>query len=153
MTRYEVRLVSDETRLAHAHSVRRAVFIDEQGVPEHVEMDDRDETATHIVIYETEGENEVEAGSAVATARIRFPEEGVAKPERVAVQREYRGDGLGRWLMALVEDEAREAGCHTATLNAQESVVEFYENLGYEVVSEVFEEAGIPHVEMEKSLT
>ena len=37
-------------------------------------------------------------------------------------------------------------------LNAQMSAVRFYEKLGYEIVSEEFMDAGIPHVTMIKAL-
>jgi predicted GNAT family N-acyltransferase len=54
--------------------------------------------------------------------------------------------------MGLIESEARSQGCHRSVLHAQKQVIEFYRGLGYEVTSGEFEEAGITHVEMEKSL-
>ena len=43
-------------------------------------------------------------------------------------------------------------GLETVVLHSQTSVAAFYSRLGYERVSEGFEEAGIPHVKMEKPL-
>jgi predicted GNAT family N-acyltransferase len=54
--------------------------------------------------------------------------------------------------MATVESRAREAGYERVRLAAQVPVVGFYERLGYEVVGETFEDAGIPHRSMVKSL-
>jgi len=146
VSRYEIRRVADGGALADAFAVRRAVFVDEQDVPEEVEMDEHDAGATHFVAYDTA------RGEPVGTARLRFPEEATGKAERVAVLRPYRGQGIGVRLMERVESEARDRGCSRVRLNAQTHVEEFYADLGYETVSGVFHEAGIPHVEMVKEL-
>lgn len=143
---YEVRRIPGDGELDDAFDVRREVFVEGQDVPEEIEMDGEDEAAVHFVIYDGE------SGDAVGTARLRPPEDGVAKPERVAVREAYRGQGLGQKLMSLIEAEARSQGCELSALHAQTHVIDFYDDLGYEVVSEEFEEAGIPHVEMEKEL-
>ncbi len=145
MTAYEWRRYPGDASLADAFSVRRAVFIEEQGVDEAEEMDGRDETAVHYVAYDA-------TGQPVGTARLCPPEGHVAKPERVAVRYAHRGEGLGHGLMERVEAEAREQGCTLSRLHAQTSVVSFYEQRGYEVTSAEFVEADIPHVEMEKPL-
>ena len=145
---YELRWLPGQATLADAHAVRRAVFIEEQDVPESLEMDGRDEEATHVVVYRVDERPELPVG----TARLRYPEPEVAKPERVAVDRTHRGRGLGRRLMEALEDEARERGCERTTLHAQTAVEAFYRELGYETTSDVFEEADIPHVEMKKRL-
>jgi predicted GNAT family N-acyltransferase len=145
MTTYAVRAIPGEGRLADAHAVRRAVFVEEQGVSEAIEMDGNDAEATHVVVHDRA------EGTPVATARLRTPE-GVAKAERVAVRAAYRGRGLGARVMALLESAARRQGHGRVVLHAQTTVEGFYERLGYETTSDVFEEAGIPHVEMVKEL-
>jgi len=146
MSAFEVHRIPGDGSLEDAFEVRRSVFVEGQDVPEEIEMDGEDEDAVHFVIRDSEAEQPV------GTARLRPPKDGVAKPERVAVLAEYRGNGLGRKLMRLIEAEARTQGDTHSRLHAQTHVVDFYEGLGYEVVSEEFEEAGIPHVEMEKTL-
>ena len=54
--------------------------------------------------------------------------------------------------MAAVETHAADEGYEAVFLHAQVPVVSFYEGLGYEVTSEPFDEAGIPHREMRKPL-
>ena len=127
-----------------AYGIRKAVFVDEQGVPEELELDGKDESATHFVAYN--------GGRAVGTARLRILEDGEAKPERIAVEKPFRKRGIARQLMETVEMEAIDCGCVRAVLHAQTAVQEFYEGLGYDVCSDVFDEAGIPHVEMVKQL-
>jgi predicted GNAT family N-acyltransferase len=143
---FQVCHVPGDGRLADAHAVRRAVFIEEQNVSESKEMDDKDSEADHVVVYDQNGDRPA------GTARLRTPERGVGKAERVAVLPEYRGQGLGTQLMTLLEQEASRKGCSRMVLHAQSEVQEFYERLGYTVTSEEFLEAGIAHVEMRKAL-
>lgn len=144
MADFEVRRVAGSASIEDAHAVRRTVFVEGQGVPEAIEMDGLDADAWHIVAYDGD--------EPVGTARLREPDPGVAKIERVAVRKDYRGQGLGRLLMHELEDVAREQGMDEAVLHGQTVVEGFYESLGYETVSDVFYEADIPHVEMRKQL-
>jgi len=144
MTEVRIERVGDGADLADAHAVRRAVFIDEQGVSEAEEMDGKDDDAWHLVAYD--------GGSPVGTARLREPDPGVAKIERVAVLQSHRDRGVGRSIMHRLEDLARDLGMEEVLLHAQTSVEAFYSQLGYETTSDVFMEADIPHVEMRKAL-
>jgi predicted GNAT family N-acyltransferase len=136
---------SDPAVLDAAVEVRRAVFVEEQGVAEAEEMDGEDAAAWHVVL--TDRATARHAG----TTRVREVD-GVAKVERVAVRSRYRGRGLGRRLMGLAESYARTRGHDEAVLHAQTAVEGFYAALGYERVGGEFPEAGIPHVEMRKRL-
>jgi predicted GNAT family N-acyltransferase len=144
MPKPDIRRVDDGATLSDAHAVRRAVFIESQGVPESEEMDGKDEAATHLVAYDGD--------RPVGTARLREPTPGVAKIERVAVTRSYRGQGLGRHLLRAIEGLAREGGMEEAVLHTQTHVADFYAALGYRRTGPEFEEAGLPHVEMRKAL-
>jgi predicted GNAT family N-acyltransferase len=146
MATYDMRRVSPGTSFINAFAVRRDVFIDEQDVDPDIEMDGKDDEATHFVAY-----NEVD-GRPVGTARLHVKDEDTAKPERVAVRKPHRGSGIGQRLMAAIEAEAVDQGCTRAVLHAQTAVEDFYEDLGYETISDEFVEAEIPHVEMAKSL-
>ena len=152
----EVRQVTPEDGLADAFAVRREVFVREQGVSENEEMDGRDDEAAQFVAYDDD--------YPIGTARLRTvegdesggagtgPAERVGKVERVAVRVDYRGQGVGRALMDRVESRARSAGFDALELHAQTHVEAFYGKLGYETTSGVFQEAGIDHVAMRKSL-
>jgi predicted GNAT family N-acyltransferase len=139
-----VRRAETDADVADALAVRRAVFVEEQGVPEEIEVDGEDDAATHFVAYDGD--------RPIGAARLREVESGVGKVERVAVRRPRRGEGIGRALMAELERTAASAGIETLTLHAQTHVESFYDDLGYETTSDVFEEAGIEHVEMEKDI-
>jgi predicted GNAT family N-acyltransferase len=141
-----VERATDAEARADGFAVRRTVFVEEQGVDEDLEYDEHDDPdadAVHFVAYD--------GGDPVGAARLRTAD-GVAKAERVAVLRDRRGEGWGRRLMDAVEAAARERGLETIRLHAQTGAEAFYHRLGYETTSDVFLEADIPHVEMEKRL-
>jgi predicted GNAT family N-acyltransferase len=129
--------------LRTCRDIRREVFIEEQGVPLHEEMDEHDATAMHFLA--------VEDGEPVGTARLRTLPDGTPKAERVAVRAVHRKTGIGRALMTALEDAARPND--QLVLNAQVPVIPFYERLGYEAEGPVFDEAGIPHRTMRKRLS
>jgi len=144
MTDVEVTVLPGTGDLEPAFEVRRDVFVDEQDVDEAIEIDGRDPNATHV-LAEVDGES-------IGTARLREVEPGTGKVERVAVRASHRETGVGRELMERIERIAADRGLDRLQLHSQTRVEGFYERLGYETVSEEFEEAGIPHVEMEKDI-
>lgn len=144
MTSYTLHVGAFDELGDRARAVRRAVFIEEQGVSEAEEMDDNDEVATHVLATDD--------GHPVATARYRPVDDSTVKIERVAVLADYRDQGLGARVMDATESAARDDGASRAVLHAQLRVREFYAGLGYDAVGEQFEEAGIAHVEMRKEL-
>lgn len=144
MTGAVVEVVADERSLDEAFAVRREVFVQEQGVSPDREVDEHEDAATHLVARLD--------GTAIGTARLRALDEATGKVERVAVRQAHRGEGWGRRLVERVEVLAAERGFDSLVLHSQTAVEGFYEMLGYRTTSDVFEDAGIPHVEMEKSL-
>ena len=131
--------------LATAFAIRRAVFVIEQDVAPSLEWDDAETDATHLLL--------VADGRPVGTARARLPDPQTVKAERVAVRRSARNEGWGRRLINAVERVGVTADASRCLLHAQQRVAEFYDKLGYQPISEPFEEAGIPHVKMERSLS
>lgn len=155
---YEIIDVSTQAQMQEAFSVRRTVFIEEQEVPEALELDEHDDAGSTIHILARD-----ERGRAVGTARFRSYHaddetdgEGTArktaKIERVAVVASHRGTGLGRMLMERLEAEVRLAGFRIAKLNAQTHAQVFYERIGYQSHGSPFMEAGIEHIAMDKRL-
>ncbi len=140
----EVRTVDSETERADAFAVRQTVFVEEQGVDEALEYDEHEDEATHFVAYDGD--------EPIGAARLREPNSGLGKVERVAVLESRRDAGVGRDLMLAVEDRAFEQGLEALKLHSQTRAAEFYRGLGYEQYGEEFMEADIPHVKMRKSL-
>ncbi len=133
----EIKQIVNLTELEQALAIRRQVFCIEQNVSEEIEMDEFDDVATHILAFI----NDKPAG----TARWRFTEEG-AKMERFAVLKEYRGKDVGEALVKYTLDKLKDNDF--IYLNAQESVIKFYEKFGFLSVGNRFYEADIPHKKM-----
>lgn len=138
--------------LEPCHAVRRAVFVEEQAISADLEWDHLDAEAEHFLARTPQAPQA--QSKPVGTARLRIVGESqsIAKAERVAVLASARTTGIGRALMYALESRAIELGCRHIRLNAQISVLRFYENLGYTAEAEPFEEAGIEHLAMSKRL-
>jgi predicted GNAT family N-acyltransferase len=140
-----LRWASGPADLTGALRVREVVFCDEQGVPVEEEVDGRDQEALHLVALAPH-EDQV-----VGTLRLLFHRDTV-KVGRVAVLREWRRRGIASAMLELALRRSRELGSTSARLASQVDAVAVYERAGFEVCSEEFEEAGIPHVWMELAL-
>jgi ElaA protein len=137
----EVRPARSRAEVDAALALRSAVFIDEQGVTEAEELDGRDGEAVHLVA--------VEDGAVVGTCRL-LPAGTTVKLGRMAVAAEHRGAGIGARLLAEADRRAGALGAERIVLAAQLPAVPLYERAGYTVRGEVFDDAGIDHVRMEK---
>lgn len=127
---------------AAIRAIRFAVFVDEQRVPASLEMDERDPHCSHVLAFV--------GGEAVGTGRLDVARHG--KIGRVAVLADVRGSGVGRALMERLHEIAGRHGLDGVWCHAQVAAAPFYERLGYTVVGDVFDEAGIDHVRMERRL-
>lgn len=136
--------VETEKENEDAIKIRRKVFVEEQDVPLHLELDEFDAEAVHFVAYD--GDTPFGAG------RIRVIEPGIGKVERVCILPGYRGKNLGNLMMQCMEDYSISAGINKLKLNAQSHAILFYEKRKYTISSPEFLEAGIPHRAMEKQI-
>ncbi len=139
----EVRPARGEDEVRAALDLRRAVFVEEQGVPLAQELDAHDATALHLVA--------VEDGCVVGTCRLVAGGETV-KLGRMAVARGARGRGIAARLLAEADARALELGARRVALGAQLTALRVYERAGYVARGERFLDAGIEHVMMEKRL-
>jgi YbgC/YbaW family acyl-CoA thioester hydrolase len=128
-----------------ARRIRTEVFVEEQRISQELEWDDADVAALHAVAYNR-------LGQVIATGRLLQPNPGVAKIGRMAVNRVLRGCGVGRQVLHALLDAARARGDREAILHAQCSAEAFYRAAGFEPRGAIFEEAGIAHIEMARSL-
>lgn len=135
--------VETKEQLADAYDIRGIVFIKEQKVAPELEHDEFDQTAKHFVGYVNE--------KAVATSRLRFVDD-YGKLERIAVLKEERGKSYGKEMIAAMEEATLANNYQKAKLSAQTHAEEFYIKLGYRTISDVYMDAGIPHVTMIKDL-
>ena len=141
----DVRVGSWAAQGGAAQAIRGAVFIDEQKIPAEMEWDAADATCMHAVAYNR-------LGVPLATGRLLEHVPGVAKIGRMAVAQTMRGSRIGRSVLEALMKAARERGDREVLLHAQLSAAPFYTRAGFIERGPVFDEAGIPHVEMVRAL-
>lgn len=122
---------------AEATALRFAVFVDEQGVPADLELDEHDPVALHALARDA-------AGRPIATGRLLAD----GHIGRIAVARDRRGTGVGVAVMRVLIEAARGRGLPEVVLSAQTHALEFYRRLGFVADGGEYDDAGIPHRSM-----
>jgi predicted GNAT family N-acyltransferase len=120
--------------------IRSSVFTLEQGVPENLDFEGKDPDATHALVRD--GNRYIGTGRMLGDGHIG----------RVAVLGEYRQMGFGKSIIAALIDAANHLGLERVFLGAQLHAVDFYKKLGFSEYGEVFFDAGIEHIHMERKI-
>ncbi len=118
------------------YAIRKAVFIDEQGVPAELEMDELDPVCRHVLAWQDD--------SVVGTGRIA-PDGRIG---RMAVAAQCRGQGIGHGILMKLLRIGREMGIEHFYLSAQCRAIPFYEKTGFVASGPIYEDAGIEHRDM-----
>jgi predicted GNAT family N-acyltransferase len=139
--RISVRIVPWTAAATEAMTVRKQVFVVEQGVPYEIELDEWDERSDHALAYDADGR-------AIGTGRL-LPDGHIG---RMAVLREARGQGVGSAILAALIDRAGARAMKRIELSAQTHAVPFYRRHGFSAFGEEYMEAGIPHLAMARDL-
>lgn len=128
----DVRVAFGDARTSNdAFLVRRAVFVQEQGVPEDEVFDRQDAGAIHVVGYVD--------SAAVAAARCVDEGGGRWRIGWVCTRSTARGTGAGTQVMSAALESIRGRGGREVVLSARDTAVRFYRNLGFRECGEVEE--------------
>lgn len=167
--RWEYKALSDlsVTSLFEIYRLRQQVFVIEQQCI-YEDIDSADKTALHVLGWIDDrgircaSENAKESNypkeqSPILCAYLRIMGlENTAQTVsigRVVIEMGSRRKGVGKQLLSTALDYIeRIAPQATITLSAQHHLTDFYQILGFCVVSDPYDEDGIPHVRMVKSL-
>lgn len=123
--------------------IRFNVFIIEQNCMAE-DLDDYDQKALHLFGVD-------EGGKVVAYARIFGPGKKYDEAAfgRVLTAKELRGQGAGKELMKRTLEVIEEHyGKVPVKISAQSYLLKFYSELGFEQVSEEYDDHGLPHIDM-----
>ena len=123
--------------LGSLRAVREQVFVIEQKVPLSLEWDDMDSRSEHVLAFNS-------SERPIGTGRL-LPDGHIG---RMAVLKEWRGQGIGSAILEALMLLGWENSHEALVLNAQVAAAPFYERHGFEKHGEIFDEAGIPHIEM-----
>lgn len=125
--------------------LRTEVFVNEQKVPAEMEWDEADATALHGVVLNR-------MGLPLATGRLLQHAPGIGRIGRMAVKKPMRGGNLGHRVLHALMQAAKSRGDHQVVLHAQCSAEGFYKRSGFVPQGDIFEEAGIAHIDMVRTL-
>jgi putative acetyltransferase len=73
----------------------------------------------------------------IGCASFKFYDKGIAEVKRVFIKKEYRGKGVSKDIMTLLEKRAKEKGFHKLVLETGAPLVEalvLYYKMGYKVI-------------------
>jgi predicted GNAT family N-acyltransferase len=135
-----IELMNWEQARPHASPIRFIVFVEEQGVPREIELDEHDALSIHAVAYE--------GGKPVATGRL-LPDGHIG---RMAVLKAWRNRGIGALMLRRLLERAKERGDREVALSAQVHAVPFYRANGFVEEGAEYLEAGIRHQAMKRRL-
>ncbi|WP_338803307.1 GNAT family N-acetyltransferase [Xenorhabdus griffiniae] len=130
--------------IQQAFAIRKQVFTDEQGFDAEIDIDEYDDIALHVVVFDSE--------KPIGVLRAIQKDNNMLKVGRVAVLRHYRGQGIGRKVMEFIKDFGRKNNIETIILSAQCHAQPFYESLGYQAQGEIYLEEGAEHIFMTLNL-
>lgn len=140
---FEIRPAASPGEVGQALELRRDVFVVEQRVSEADEFDGREDECVHVLAFD---------GDRVVGCCRLLPAGDVVKLGRMVVAADRRREGIAAALLVECDTQAAALGATLITLSAQTYVTSLYEQAGYRVTSERFDEVGIEHVRMEKRL-
>jgi predicted GNAT family N-acyltransferase len=123
-----------------AYPIRKQVFIEEQGVPECMELDEFDPTAWHALAYVD--------SECVGTARLVTIPGSIGRIGRMAVLPKHRRQGVGSRLLEALLKQGKALEISQLELHAQLSAISFYEQFGFIAQGAIYDEAGIAHRDM-----
>ena len=122
--------------------LRSEIFVVEQNCV-YNDLDGLDNEAIHLFLRLN---GEIIAYSRLLRPSTRFPDCSIG---RVVVKQSERGKSIGIEMMNAAKDYIlNEWGATRIKVSAQQYLERFYENLGFEIVTDIYLEDGIPHFGM-----
>ena len=144
-----IKILKSKEELNLGFALRIEVFVKEQNVPMELELDEKDnsENTVHIGFFDN--------NKLIGVARLIDLDKDVIHIGRVVIDKEYRGQGIGRELIIECENIAQQILKRKIIieLSAQIQAENFYKSLGYNRVNDIiYLDAGIEHVDMMKEI-
>jgi predicted GNAT family N-acyltransferase len=124
---------------AQLKNIREKVFIQEQKVTPELEWDGMDEKAIHFLVFKDE--------EAIGCARAIVIKSQM-QLGRMAVLKEYRGQGAGSTLIEKAIVTAKLKQLSSIQISAQCNAINFYVKFGFEVMGDTYLDAEILHRDM-----
>jgi len=109
--------------------IRNKVFVEEQGIPLELDLDGLDEQSSHALATDND--------LLVATARLYSSNGQHSVIARVAVIKEYRGNGIAAKIVTALISHAKKLGFCSIEIHAHEYLKKYYEKFGFCFIKKV----------------
>jgi len=137
----QVQKINHPEDLEKVFAIRNIVFVEEQNCAPELEWENEDVSVHFLATMN---------GHPCGACRWRKTDLGY-KLERFAVLKDFRGQGVGRALIAEALSDLPD-DAHYIYLNSQLDAMSLYAKFGFVAEGDQFEEAGIQHFKMVKKV-
>ena len=137
---FDIHIVTWASHQPQLRAVRTPVFIDEQLVAPAFEWDDIDVAAVHLLASHN--------SQPIGCLRII----DYYKIGRMAVLQHWRKQGVGLAMLQQAINICQTHGSKKVCLSAQTHAIGFYIKAGFVVISDIYQDVHIAHVDMQRDL-
>lgn len=149
MNKWEIKRF-DELSLKQLYEINRSrckVFIQEQKITGEEELDGLDDKCIHVFLEKNES---VVAYCRIVPKGINYENISIG---RVLVLQEFRRKGIAQEMLNVsIEYIKSNFQDNKIVLSSQLYAKSLYENVGFVVTCDIYEEAGIPHIKMYQNI-
>lgn len=142
MAKFILKVAESEDELRQYNSVRREIFVHEQGIFKEEDIDEHDSIALPIIGLDTSSDR------VVGVVRCYLLENQDWMGGRLAVLPAFRGR-LGVLLVRKAMEEVESRGCRNFYAHIQEQNVKFFQRLGWSLTGESSIFSGVVHHDMQ----
>ncbi|MBL7936268.1 MAG: GNAT family N-acetyltransferase [Bacteroidia bacterium] len=120
---YTVQIANTQNQIEGIINLRYDILREPWNQPKETSTDGMEDSAINAFIEDNE--------KVIACGRLQDNGKGIGQIRYMAVDANYQGKGLGKLIIAKLEEEAKVIGLTVIELQARENAVEFYKSQGY----------------------
>ncbi len=126
----KIKLADSDDEFKQYYNLRWRILRKPWNQPEGSEKDELEDACIHIIAKDDE--------TVIGIGRLQFNSKDEAQIRYMAIEPEYERQGIGKQIVDVLENYARENNRTTVMLDAREPAAGFYEQLGYKTIEKSY---------------